>query len=71
LWNGLYNIYDDIVFDLFNITDMLLHNYLQHETCSPSVTKNYDTILRPEDGQLRPKHVGVFLKIAFNQSDCF
>jgi len=40
LWNGLNNIYDDIVFDLFNSTDMLLHNYVQHVKCLPSVTKN-------------------------------
>jgi hypothetical protein len=38
---------------------MLLHNYVQHEKCLPSVTKNYELLL-PEDGQLRPKHVGVF-----------
>jgi len=56
LLNGLNNILDDIFFDLFNITDMLLHNYVQHEKCLPSVTKNYE----PEDGRLRPKHVGVF-----------
>jgi len=31
---------DDIFFDLFNITDMLLHNYVQQEKCLPSVTKN-------------------------------
>ena len=40
LWNGLNNIYDDIVFDLFNSTDMLLHNYVQHVKYLPSVTKN-------------------------------
>ena len=39
---------------------MLLHNYVQHEKCLPSVTKNYELYLLPEDGQLRPKHVGVF-----------
>jgi len=40
--NGLNNIFDDIVFDLFKITDMLPHNYVQHEKCLPSVTKNYE-----------------------------
>jgi hypothetical protein len=40
--NGLNNTLDDIFFDLFNITDMLLHNYVQHERCLPSVTKNYE-----------------------------
>ena len=33
LWNGLNNIFNDIAFDLFNITEMLLHNYVQHEKC--------------------------------------
>ena len=36
-----------------------------------SVTKNYELYYFPEYGQLRPKHVGVFLKIGSNQSDCF
>jgi len=26
----------------FNITDMLLHIYVQHEKCLPSVTINYE-----------------------------
>ena len=50
---------------------MLLYNYVQHEICLPSVTKNYELCCFPEDGRLRPKHVGVFLNIGFNQSDCF
>ena len=28
--------------DLFNITDMLLHNYVQHEKYYLKVTKNYE-----------------------------
>ena len=27
---------------LFHIRDTLLHNYVQHEKCLPSVTKNYE-----------------------------
>jgi hypothetical protein len=42
LFNGLNNILNNIYFDLFKITDMLLHNYVQHEKCLPSVTKNYE-----------------------------
>jgi len=29
-------------FYLFKITDVLLHNYVQHEKRLPSVTKNYE-----------------------------
>ena len=50
---------------------MLLHNYVQHEKCLTSVTKNYEILLLHEDGRRGPKHVGVFKKIGFNQSDCF
>jgi len=39
---GLNNVLDDNYFDLFKITDMLLHNYVQHEKSLPSVTKNYE-----------------------------
>jgi len=43
---------------------MLLHNYVQHVKCLPPVTKNYELYyLLPEDGQLRPKYVGVFTKL--------
>ena len=34
--------------------------------------QNRDSNKLPDDGQLRPKHVGVLKKkLVFNQSDCF
>ena len=45
---------------------MLLHNYVQREKCLPSVTKNYELYY-----SLKTETCRSFLKIGFNQSDCF